>query len=265
MAEKEGKGGHGKEKYSLKTGRYMPEDTTEVERLEETITGKGDLEKISQEIIEANKEKIINTLKNIIGFENISDIKINSRTTSKEKNDDNHGIDYYLKIEPNKISGIDDKTGVNTKNFAFEIFKSVNGKEITAWFTNKYKINDLISFSNLITDENSNVKGCEYDFFDMSCLANCVYETIGLTDPNINPDNYLYALGRNISKNTNLSGKTGIRFNFKKDGKVVDGVYIRIKNKVNDGRGPTISVSLEIDKDKIRKMCEDDEHQFISI
>ena len=63
----------------------------------------------------------------------------------------------------------------------------------------------------------------------------------------------------------NLIRKNEIRFQYRKGDKTIDGSYVRIKNKVNDRRGPTVSVTLEIDKEKIRNMCENDEHQFISL
>lgn len=265
MAEKLGNGGNGQESYDPETGKYISNDKGDVKGLGLVITGKDDLENASRKIIEENKDKIVNRLKNIFGLEEVTDIRPNPRLSRKEKIDDSRGIDYYLIAGENKVFGLDDKTGEKTRNFSFEIFKSVNGKEVTAWFTNKYKINDLLSFGNLIVDEKGNVKGCEYDFFDMPSLANSVYEFLGITDPETNPDSFLYALGRSLYKNAKFDKKGEIRFQYKKGDKPIEGAYVRIKNKVNDRRGPTVSVTLEIDKDKIRNMCENDEHQFISL
>ena len=263
MAEKLGNGGNGPEQYDLKTGRYISGNGG-VKEMNLKITGKGDLESASQKIIDANKEKIIYRLNDIYGYEDVTDIKPNPRMTRKEKLDDSHGIDYYLITKSDSL-GLDDKTGVNTQNFSFEIFKSVNGTNVTAWFTNKFKTNDLLSFGNLIADEESNVTGCEYDFFDMSCLAGYVYDCIGLTDPEIDPDHFLYNTGRKLAGTAKFKNTNEIKFNYRKNGKLVEGVYVRIKNKLNDKRGPTISVSLEIEKNKIRDMCEGDEHVFMKL
>ena len=268
MPEKLGNGGHGKENYDPETGRYVSEETFEAEyKIDYKVNGKGDLETISQNIIESKKEHFIKKLSNLLSLENLKDIILNPKKTKKERYDDNHGIDYYLETDDEGTPlGLDDKTGVNTKNFTFEIYKNVNGKDVTAWFTNKYKLNDFVSFGNLLADEESNVYGYECDVFDQGSLANCVLEHIELTDFNIDPDSYLYNMGKKLCKNAKFNNKDEEILGYKKkDGSPVKGAYIRIRRKPNDKRGPTLSVSIEIDKDIIRNMCESDEHQFIKL
>ena len=71
----------------------------------------------------------------------------------------------------------------------------------------------------------------------------------------------------NISNNYKRSGNKNnyTRVFVDKSGKPVEGAYIRIKTKPDDKRGYTVSVSIEIEKDKIRKLLEDDEHQFFTL
>lgn len=277
MGKKRGEGGHGQETYDLKNGQYVKDTSSNSEKEKKVednsikgmnleIKGKGDLEMISRKIIEKRKPEIIKKAKKLLGLEELIDIQPNLRSNLKEINDDNHGIDYYLIIsDDEKYSGVDDKTGCNTRNFSFEIFKNINGKPMNAWFTNKYKRNDFLLFGNLVA-EHDIVQKCEYDLFDMSGLAYSVYSVLGLNDPDINPDSFLYRLGMNACNNYKGRGKNSYtRVYMDKNGKPVEGAYVRIKTKPDDKRGYTVSVSIEIEKDKIRKMLENDEHQFFTL
>lgn len=236
---------------------YEPKN---VKDLNLKIESSEDLEKKSKEIIEAYKPVFLNKMKSIIGLEDIVDIKHNNRENNKEVIDDNLGKDYYLETESGAVLSMDDKSSSGKENFSFTVYKSDNQKDVTAWFTNGRKENDLVSFSNLITDENNNVIGCEYDIFDSSCLAYCVYSHIGLDNPEIQPDEYLYIWGRSLARKAKFGKSNEIFFDYKKkNGQPVDGAYVRIKSS-NKGK---IFVSIEINKDKIRKLSEDDEHQFL--